>query len=200
MQATNSKHMSCHRERKRGRGRHLTYVEAINCLFIVCYLFAFLFIASRFVSSPTARAETTQHCVRPVTVTVTTLVTAQTGNNFISKIASFYAYYPWSLSSSHCFSHCQFQLHTASVSIVLISAANLPIVQSTIRLLLLSLPTQEAGTMGNSSLFAFWSKNNNRITSHCSQSTKGNHVRLFYLHCNFYSSRKTCQISKGISN
>lgn len=92
MQATNSKHMSCHREREGEGGRQLTYVEAINCLFIVCYLFAFLFIASRFVSSPTARTETTQHCVRPVTVTVTTLVTAQTGNNFISKIASFYAY------------------------------------------------------------------------------------------------------------
>lgn len=64
------------RESERKGGRQLTYVEAINCLFIVCYLFAFLFIASCFVSSPTARAETTQHRVRPVTVTVTTLVTA----------------------------------------------------------------------------------------------------------------------------
>lgn len=54
---------------KKGRGREMAYVEAINCLFIVCYLFAFLFIASRFVSSPTARDHTN---VRPVTVTVTT--------------------------------------------------------------------------------------------------------------------------------
>lgn len=112
-------------ERERERGREAADIRGSNQFFIYCLLlvcFSFHCVSFRVIS----------HCEGrdPVTVTVTTLVTAQTGNNFISKIASFYAYYPWSLSSSHC----QFQLHTASVSIVLISAANLPIVQSTIRL------------------------------------------------------------------
>lgn len=56
------------------------------------------------------------------------------------------------------FLHSQFQLHTASVSIVLISRANLPIVQSTILPPSRAKTTQDDGTMGNSSYSLFGRK------------------------------------------
>jgi len=76
MQATNSKHMSfCVFFERRGK----EYVEQINCLFIVCYLFVFLFetisfVCQKLVSSPTAPKG--PHKSNPVTVTITITVTA----------------------------------------------------------------------------------------------------------------------------
>lgn len=129
--------------RRREREREMEYyVEAINCLFIVCYLFVFLSIASRFICH--WERPHNKQCAPLSDCVVTTSVTAQvTGNNFIS----FYAYHLRSLSRKIFLAlflpipiPSSNYTHTASVSIVLSSrgdqsgqSANRPVTLSDTR-------------------------------------------------------------------
>lgn len=180
----------------------MAYVEAINCLFIVCYLFAFLFIASRFVSSPTARDHTN---VRPVTVTVTTWVTALLTARRQAQVTTSSRRYPHFMRIIYghyllriVFLHSQFQLHTASVYIVLISRANLPIVQSTILPHVQKPHRKMIQWVIRVILFLAEKQYPNYELLFAVDEGKSRSSLLFTLQ--FFSARKTCQISFGSSN
>lgn len=166
MQATNSKHMSCQREGEREgereREREGDGIRGSNQLFIYCLLlvcFSFHCVSFRVIShceGPHKCAPSHSDC-HDLSHGFVNSSQAGTGNNFISQLASFYAYYLWSLSTSHCFSPFPvpithgISLHCPDQSS---QSANRPVDNPPPR----AKTTQEDGTMGNSSYSLFGRK------------------------------------------
>lgn len=209
MQATNSKHMSCQREGEREgereREREGDGIRGSNQLFIYCLLlvcFSFHCFSFRVIShceGPHKCAPSHSDC-HDLSHGFVNSSQAGTGNNFISQLASFYAYYLWSLSSLHCFSPCPVPIthgisfHCPDQSS---QSANRPVdnpppphvqkphrkmVQWVIRVILFLAEKQYSNY---ELLFAV-------------DEGKSRSSLLFTLQ--FFSARKTCQISFGSSN